>query len=253
MLTSNFELLVTRIADTTTPLTPATAPFRKVVTGHFLTVTNLDPTRRINLQAQLTITSSTGNSTIIPGTNVRVIFDNGTIENNNPKSLNPIPSVAGSSAFRTGVFSLGPKQTGLLAILPIISASVLTSLDLAIRGYIELRQSRFNGPFVNLGAIPPADVLFTPETRGTFLDEAFPTVVTTDELDFDQSAYALPTANGKATDTVAGLPPIIFDFGTTITREAFMKKNPSLLDDEAELVFDNINEVLELQQAKKEK
>ncbi|MCU0348856.1 MAG: hypothetical protein MUC59_18085 [Saprospiraceae bacterium] len=249
MLTSNFELLVARIADTTTPLTPATAPFRKIVTGHFLTVTNLDPTRRINLQALLTITSSTGNSTIVPGTNVRVVFDNGSIENNNPKSLISIPSIGGSSTFRTGVFSLGPKQTGLLAILPIISASVLTSLDLAIRGYIELRQSRSNGVFLNLGAIPAADVLFTPETRGTFLDEAFPTNVTTDELDFDQATYALPTANGKSRDTVAGLPAIDFDFVRIPTREVFLKKNPALSEDEAGIIYENINDVLSLQKA----
>jgi hypothetical protein len=95
--------------------------------------------------------------------------------------------------------------------------------------------------------VPEAEVLFTPETRGTFLDEAYPTTVTTDELDFDQIGYALPTANGKSKDTVEALRSIIFDFETIPSKDAFKQKNPELLDEEAEAVYSNIQELLALQ------
>jgi hypothetical protein len=250
MLTSNFELLVSRIANVSGPPN-VTAPFRKVVTGHFLTVSNLSPTRTINLFARMTITTSVGNRTIIPAppasANVQFIFDNGSAVNNSVRNIILSTSNANSTSFNTAVFSLAPHQTGLVAILPVINPAILSSLDLEIRGYLELRQSRFNGIFYTLGPVPEAEVLFTPETRGTFLDEAYPTTVTTDELDFDQIGYALPTANGKSKDTVEALRSIIFDFETIPSKDAFKQKNPELLDEEAEAVYSNIQELLALQ------
>jgi hypothetical protein len=257
MLTSNFELLVSRIANVPGPPS-ITAPFRKVITGHFLTVSNLDPARTINLFLRMTITTSVGNRTIVPSppasANVQFIFDNGSAVNNSIRTISLPNGNANSTSFNTGVFSLAPHQTGLVAILPVVTPAIVANPDLEIRGYIELRQSRSNGgPFIFLGAIPAAEILFTPETRGTFLDEAYPTPITTDELDFDQIAYALPTANGKAKDTVEALPAIIFDFGNRPTRDAFKLKNPTLLIDEADAIFDNINEVMVMQGNKPKK
>jgi hypothetical protein len=253
MLTSNFELLVTRIASVTGP------PFRRIVSGHFLTVSNLDPSRTINLNARLTITTSVGNNTITTTppsltNNVQFIFDNGSGVNNSVRRIFPLASNPSNSSFITAGFSLGPKQTGLVAILPVLTPGLLANPDLEIRGFAELTQNRrrFGGPFgsqiIDFNAIPPADVLFTPETRGTFLDDAFPTTVTTDELDFDQIGYALPTANGKARDTIEGLPPIVLQL-RNFSMEELRTKNPFLSDDEVEEVFGQVSAVLNSQGA----
>jgi hypothetical protein len=56
--------------------------------------------------------------------------------------------------------------------------------------------------------VPAIDVLVTPEIRGTFLDNDYPSAGTTNELDFDQINYGLPVASGKGRNTVESVGPI---------------------------------------------
>jgi hypothetical protein len=57
MLVSTFELLVKRIAPLAPPgpSNPVNAPFRRVVQGYFLIVTNLDLTRTASFALRITI------------------------------------------------------------------------------------------------------------------------------------------------------------------------------------------------------
>ena len=124
-------------------------------------------------------------------------------------------------------------------VIPFIN---LTNPDLEIRGYVEVLTSRFNGSFFTLGAVPASEVLVSPEIRGTFLDNDYPTNSTSNELDFDQIAYGLPTASGRAQNTIAGQPPITFpiDDFQQIELPTFLKVNPGLAETEASQILEMV-------------
>lgn len=238
MLVSNFELLLKRIATVNAPPS-ITAVFRRVVQGYFLEVSNLEESLRVRMFPRLTISVSSGNRIIQAGPppNVQAIFDNGNTQN---LSLNVSPINQGNPnvlQYNIGAFVLEPQQTGLIAILPNLNAFINdANPDLEIRGYVELLRARF---FI-FGSVPPAQILISPETRGTFLDNDYPTTNTANELDFDQLAYSIPTASGRGQNTIEGLPPIVFDgvldqvdqLSTATLRSSLQNSNPDIADEE---------------------
>lgn len=206
-------MLVKRIANPE-PAPPANvrAAFRRVVQGYFLIVSNLEIKRKIRLSLRLTITSSTNNREI-NSDNTVCFFDNGNTDNRELRIYRSKPS--NYTTYNTQSFELGPKETGIITILPNVTgpppANPLTTSDMEVRGYVELRQTR--NPWLaisRLNGIPQANVLTSPEIRGTFLDNDYPTTNRAEELDFDQIAYSIPTASGKLSNIVEGIPaPVI--------------------------------------------
>ncbi len=215
MLVSTFELLVKRIA----PLAPGglgnpiNAPFRRVVQGYFLIITNLNPTRTANFFLRFTIPSLPAGT---PGAfdreidlsgnpNVRAGYDVAA-QNNVPLALSPEGGPADFKRFRTVRFSAGPLQTVSVNLLPNLgNPAVLANENLEVRGSVELSQAYITfQDFLN--GVPATDVLLSAEIRGTFLDNDFPNNMIGTELDFDQINYGLPLASGNGRNTVENLP-----------------------------------------------
>lgn len=248
MIVSNFELLIKRIA-TVPPSTPASISnvFRRVVQGYFLTVSNLESNRSISLFLNLKITRSTGNREL-NNSNTQVVFDNGNTNNVSLSLTRLSSSNANTTQYRTGIFTLQPGQTGLIAVLPnVIPFIGTTNPDLEVRGIVEIRQRRritFPFPITT----PAADIMTTPEIRGTFLDNDYPTPSTTNELDFDQIAYGLPNASGKAQNIVERVPPFIIrpdiaedlDFELPKLEKIIKEDNPDITDDEFASISDSL-------------
>ncbi|MBK8621641.1 MAG: hypothetical protein IPN79_07725 [Saprospiraceae bacterium] len=239
MLVSNFEILVNRFGPALP--TPEGAVFRRIVQGYFLTVTNLEPKRTLYLYAKMTTTSATGNRALSPS-NLNCLFDNGMITNF-PKTIGASITYSPSGALMTSIqsFTLAPKETCLLAFLPKTDPLILQNTDVEYRGYVELFQT------FSLWKKPSAQLLVTPEYRGTYLDNAFPNPNVLDELDFDQLAYSVPLASGQALNTVEAVKGVIWDFDFAAVKDisalskALKIKNPDLDDVEineaAEFVF----------------
>jgi len=200
MLVSNFELLVSRLAPG-----PATPLNRKVVQGYFLSITNLDPAEPLNLN--FTVVSSKFNGTdidrdFLPATNALVIFDG---PNNDNKVLTLVatnPVGAAISSFRsTDMPAIAPLQTALVTILPNIGLAFNSATKMEIRGHVRLYQP----PNPDGSPSTPKTVMLSAECRGTFLDNNFGRTVPVSSYDFDQIAYALPLASGKAENVVETL------------------------------------------------
>lgn len=214
MLVSNFELLVKRIAPLTS-IPAVNAPFRRVIQGYFLTVTNLDPNRATSFFLSFTIPTIGGSAVpsekefvLTPPANINVecLVDLPTGDN---VSLQVYSGVSNGNykKFTTRAFSVGPLQTVLVTLLPFIrgNASLIPASRLEIRGFVELfQQATF------FRSRPPIDVLITPEARGTFLDDDYPNFGTPQELDFDQISYGYPTFSGGSMNTVEAAPRIPF-------------------------------------------
>ncbi|CAA9265436.1 MAG: hypothetical protein AVDCRST_MAG56-2739 [uncultured Cytophagales bacterium] len=229
MLVSTFELLVKRIA----PLAPGpvdagpNAAFRRVVQGYFLIITNLNPSRTANFFLQFTIPSLPAgsppnvvfNREIVPGAagNARTGFDVAA-QNNVPLALNPGTATPNFKEFNTVRFSAGPLQTVSVNLLPNLgNPSVLANENLEIRGSVELIQA-YTSLREIINGVPATDVLLSAETRGTFLDNEYPTATPGVELDFDQINYGLPLASGNGRNTVESLPGIFLPvFPTSFT------------------------------------
>lgn len=222
MIVSNFEILVKRIANVPGP-DFITAPFRRIVNGYFLNVTNLDPNRIINLAMRITvpIASASSGGTLVPGRdlnpsgtaqNVISVFDLAFTNDVTKTLTNVTPSVnPNTRVFITNSFALGPKQTGSITLLPNIggNSSLILDSNLEIRGFIELVQIPVGFSQLFITGVSAVDILCTPEIRGTVLDNAYPNPNPADEMDFDQVSYALPTASGKIQNTVEAVPPIV--------------------------------------------
>ncbi|BCL34254.1 hypothetical protein [Nostoc sp. MS1] len=178
-LVSTFELLVK-------PITPVTAPgfeavARTIVQGYFLTIANTSSTDiRIRLQFAATT----------PELN---LADTVTIKD-----------VTGKDEFQELIPTSNPKKyiydlsipahdTALVTLLPdVTKPEILKAKNLEIRGYVEIA--------LVSSTASPIDLLLTPEHRGTFVPDSLKPPVP----DFDQLAYALPTANGSSKFTLTG-------------------------------------------------
>ena len=235
-LISNFEILLNRIA----PLSSG-AIARKIVQGHFLTISNTELHRSVYFKIKYTYGNYIPSPQDLdrelrvaipnPG-NVVLIYDGGSVNNQT------IPATATTKA--TGVnipggdyfyvatnnLRLRAGETGLLALLPFFQPTGENSLtdttpSVEIRGFISIEQvsdAQYTNsagqsivetnPFVH----EKANLIINSEHRGTFVDEDFNG--STPELliggvrvgfDFDQISYALPLAEGKSLYTLDGV------------------------------------------------
>ena len=181
MLVSTFELLVKPIA----PAGAGPAPVaRTVVQGYFLTIANTNNSPvRVRLQFTATTPGLTINDTV-------TISD--VVGNNNE-----FGEIAPVNDKRSLYFvNIPANDTALVTLLPDVSKpEILAAKSLEIRGYVEV--------FLAAPAQKSIDLLLTPEHRGTFL----PDDITITTPDFDQLAYALPTANGGSLFTLTKAEP----------------------------------------------
>lgn len=209
MLVSHFELLVKRIA----PLSgvPAVdAPFRRIVQGYFLTISNLD-TRTVNLRLRTTIPigSPAIDREFVPvgsTINVRTGFD---VASNNNVNLGfaQTTSIPHAKRFQTVSFAIKPNETVSINLLPNIPGT-LPNANFEVRGYAELIQQPIGVQQVLFG-VPSAKLLVSAEYRGTVLDNDYPTNSTSNDLDFDQIAYAMPLAMGQSSGVVEAVSGVI--------------------------------------------
>jgi hypothetical protein len=241
MLISNFELLVKRIAPLpATAPPPTTAVSRRAVQSYFLSISNLE-NRTIRVGLKINIANDAGNRTITPA-NTLCFYDAGST-NNAALSITDITPTGTTDfrTFQTSSFPIKAKNTAIVVLSPNVAPFVTTpNPDLEIRGYIDLVQLRppSTSPFPSIQVlVPEANVLTTPEHRAIFLDNEYPAFVATPtsaELDFDQTAYALPTASGKSMVTLEALPGFVFDFPpfARLDRIKIAKDNPSFSEQE---------------------
>jgi len=230
---SNFELLYKPIAPVTGP---SAEVGRAVVQGYFLEISNLE-----NRDIKLILRTRT--SVRVSGASPNTEFTN----TNNVVAYD----ITADNEFDTTMTSAGEQivgkqlghyvpclfipagQTASLAILPNL-ANLFTSpvADLAIRGYTELILSSNVDSFNPLTFSDPetARVLVSAEHRGTFLDPQFdPSYIGTQtDLDFDQLAYSLNTANGKALQVINTHAPYNDPFQNLLTSNALITGMKSL-------------------------
>jgi hypothetical protein len=179
-LVSTFELLVKPITPITAPGTEAVA--RTVVQGYFLTIAN---TSQLNIKVRLQFAATT------PELNLADTV--------------VIKDVTGKNIFQELVPTADPKKftysldipahdTILVTLLPdVTKIEILKARNVEIRGYVEISLTSPTAP-------TSVDLLLTPEHRGTFLPQNLAAAIP----DFDQLAYALPTANGSSKFTLTG-------------------------------------------------
>jgi len=222
---STFELLAKRIGPPNGISFPpnANAPFRKLLQGYYLTIANPN-NRNVYLRMQSIIPKRKPDSPfsvqqreLVGGntaTRNHVYAYDRTGSSSNPvatprellDAMGPAGSTDCSRTFQTKTFQLKKFQTGLVNLLPDPAAASQNNPQLEIRGYtkiVQLKQIKFIliGNKIKLVVItpPPVDLMFTPEIRGTFIDDDFnPFGPAISDLDFDQSNYALPTYTGSA-------------------------------------------------------
>jgi hypothetical protein len=127
-----------------------------------------------------------------------------------------IKDVTGTDQFQDLIPTSNPKKyiynlsipahdTALVTLLPdVTKPEILRAKNLEIRGYVEIA--------LLSSTASPIDLLLTPEHRGTFVpDNIRPQVP-----DFDQLAYALPTANGSSKFTLTGPAKLSKEFKNEI-------------------------------------
>jgi hypothetical protein len=213
MLVSHFELLVKRIAPLT-GMSAVDAPFRRIVQGYFLTISNMD-TRTVNLRLRTTIPIGSPaidrefvpfiNTTTTPLFNVQTGFD---VASNNNVNLGfaQTTSIPHAKRFQTVNFAIKPNETVSVNLLPNIPGT-LPNANFEVRGYAELIQQPVGLQQIFFG-VPSAKLLVSAEYRGTVLDNDYPTGSTSNDLDFDQIAYAMPLAMGQASGVVEAVSGI---------------------------------------------
>lgn len=167
---STFELLVKPLVQ---PAADILGAGRTIIQGYFLTISNLNSSTPVRLRVNFTAQSPNLNSQPL-----LAFFD--VAGSNQPLIPFSTPTT------QTYVISIPPRDTGLFLLQPdVTDRRVVTSADTEIRGFVTLS-------LANLFGSNSFDLLLTPQQRGTFLPQNFPT----DNVDFDQLAYALPTATG---------------------------------------------------------
>lgn len=231
MIVSNFELL-SRLLNLGSRIDTR----RRIAQGYFLAISNLE-NRVIHLRLRLVIPDSIFSDREIEtdavpffGANTKAIFDNA----NKDDLLIELTSVTPASPntrlhtreFITGSFSIFPNQTVSVAILPI----PLLSSNFEVRGFIVLEQVPVRVS-ETLTGVPAAVVLTTPDQRNTTieLDDNNPGRILR-VADFDQTVNTLPTASGKAQNTVEAIrglirPPVLDPNDSTV-----------VLPDESEII-----------------
>ncbi|MEA5582764.1 hypothetical protein VB620_15615 [Nodularia harveyana UHCC-0300] len=213
-LVSTFELLVKQIAPTdnleSLPVDIAEKlkkVARRVVQGYFLTIAN---TTNSVAPLRIEFTATT------PKLNIKdtvIVVD---IQGNKFGDLKPTQD---PRKFIVDL-KIPAQDTALVTLLPDLNnLDILKGVkDLEIRGYVKISRRALRGPTY--------DLLVTPDQRGTFLPNNL-----NDKLpDFDQIAYALPTANGGS---FLSLKPLFFP-GDFVTAQ--VGDNSSLTNNQQELM-----------------
>lgn len=197
MEVSTFELLVKAIAPRkpSNPITDEVA--RRVVQGYFLTVTNLEP-QDLKLQIEFYVSLPTkANPNPKPRlleVNTILVYDIA-FDPNIKLDIKRVDTGSKKVGKYIGEFDLPAGQTASVQLLPDLANGILGDPDpqVEIRGYAAL---------VNVTPSKdksPVKVLLSPEIRGTFLPNA---LEPGKPLDFDQIAYSLPLASGKALNLI---------------------------------------------------
>ena len=194
---STFELLIKPIAP------PSGNPnidtlFRRVVQGYFLTITN--PNSRLvkfRIRARCPRLKNNSQDGIVDRelvtTNHIFTYDITGGPNSGQQISRPLTcrfSDADTVSMVSSNLEIGPLQTASFKLLPNTATQLSANPRLEIRGYIEIAQLVDFG----IGGVPPVDLIFTPEVRGSFLDNAYPQGG--GPYDFDQIAYGIPTTTG---------------------------------------------------------
>ncbi len=235
---STFELLVKRIAPVMGPIdNPVNAPFRRVVQGYFLTIANPN-TEFVTLRVRARIPAFTLPSPDqdqdrelfgLPEPNHVFTWDiTGGVESGQVFSRPlhcKLPAFGGNqfTLISNNLQLLGGK-TAAFKLLPDIGPT--TTINLAdprfeVRGYIEIVQLPSIFIQIDKSGVArfvledrdPVELYFTPEIRGTFLDNAYPDICgESGHLDFDQIAYSIPTIDGGAKMTLEKSSESIFVF-----------------------------------------
>lgn len=185
---SSFELLVKPLVQ---PSADILGAGRTIIQGYFLTISNLNTTAPVKLRLNFTAQSPNLNTQPL-----LAFFD--ILDVNTP--LAPSSSTPTSQTYS---ITVGAGDTGLFLFQPdVTNEKVVTNANTELRGYVTLSLA---APFGSNSF----DLLLTPQQRGTFLPKDFPI----SKLDFDQLAYALPTATGGARVTLAQIPLQPFPIG----------------------------------------
>lgn len=204
---SNFELLLKPIAP---PGGPAGEVARVAVQGYFIQVSNLE-TRDITflLRTRTSVAAATDSpNTEFTPTNHAVVYDI-TQDNNFQTTLvdagQLIPNK--QNGHFVSCIRLPAGQSASLAVLPNVGRLLGSgTTDLAIRGYAEIVLSGQLDSFlpVTFSAPEISRILVSVDHRTTYLDPEFDPADfgTQTDLDFDQTVYGLPTANGRALQVI---------------------------------------------------
>lgn len=197
MEVSTFELLVKAIAPRkpSNPIKDEVA--RRVVQGYFLTVSNLED-KDLKLQIEFMISLPTKAN---PNPKPRLIEANTVLlydiafDPNIKLDIKRVDLDNKKVGKYIGEFDLPAGQTASVQLLPDLENGIIADPDpqLEIRGYVALTNVT---PSKDKGSVK---VLLSPEIRGTFLPNS---IVPGQPLDFDQIAYALPLASGKALNLI---------------------------------------------------
>jgi hypothetical protein len=185
---SNFELLVK-------PIIPRVADQlgagRTVIQGYFLSITNLnsanDPQSFEPLAFNLKFTATSPNFTVA---NVVAFWDTTGVD----IPVEGTAAIVASTSELTFKLTLDRGDTGLFILQPnITNPDLITTANLELRGYVE----------ISLGAnAASADLILTPEHRGTFLPVGFqiprPGTLPPSRSDFDHLVNSLPLVGGNS-------------------------------------------------------
>jgi hypothetical protein len=202
-LISNFEILLNRIAPASSG-----AIARKIVQGHFLTISNTELHRSVYFRVKYTYGNFITNSTTldvdrelriatfganpVPGNTV-LIYDGGSLNNEAIPTASTTKAngvnIPGGDYFyvATNNLRLRAGETGLLTLLPFFQSmgeNTLTDAtpSVEIRGFISIEQvseatykNSNNQTIVetNSHVQEPARLLINSEHRGTFLEDDF--------------------------------------------------------------------------------
>ncbi|MFK7966016.1 MAG: hypothetical protein AB8C46_18805 [Burkholderiaceae bacterium] len=200
---SNFELLLKPIAP---PGGPAAEVARVAVQGYFIQISNLE-TRDITfvLRTRTSVAAAAdGVNTEFTPTNHAVVYD---ITQDNDFQTTLVDAGALIPNKQNGHFvsciRLPAGKSASLAILPNVAGlHSANTTDLAIRGYSEIALSGELDSLSPLTFSAPevSRILVSCDHRTTYLDPEFDPADfgTQTGLDFDQTVYGLPTANGQA-------------------------------------------------------
>jgi hypothetical protein len=173
---STFELLVKPLVQ---PNADILGAGRTIIQGYFLTISNLNSTSPVRLRVNFTAQSPNLNSQPL-----LAFFDVTGFNTQLTPFITPTT--------QTYVISIAPRDTGLFLLQPdVTKKEVVEKADTEIRGFVTLSLASLFGS-------NSFDLLLAPQQRGTFLPKDFPESKT----DFDQLAYALPTATGGSKVTL---------------------------------------------------